>query len=210
MGGCPGETIRAPAGTKRISNLLRSLRWGKEHIECFLRDEAEKDVKKLKEQGKKILCIWDGSVLEKPESRKREELCPVVSSKAKRLGRTRKGLVFNFPAKKAITVAGVQWTGALIAGMEGGVKVALMSWWTTRGAYATKQRIEEETLLKQCLRQWGNQFLHIFDRGYGTGPWLQVLQYWKVSFVIRWKKGVFFRDSNGKQKKLWQIGQGKR
>jgi hypothetical protein len=88
----------------------------------------------------------------------------VVSSKAKRLGRTKKGLVFNFPAKKAITVTGVQWTGALLTGQEGGVKVVLMSWWTTRGAYATTPRIQEEELLKQCLRQWGNQFLHIFDR----------------------------------------------
>src|SRR2546430_11360681 len=29
-----------------------------------------------------------------------------------------KGLVFNFPPKKAITVAGMQWTGALISGID--------------------------------------------------------------------------------------------
>jgi hypothetical protein len=70
IGAYPRETISAPAGTKRISNLLRSLKWGKEQIERFLREEADKEVNRLKEQGKRILCIWDGSVLEKPESNK--------------------------------------------------------------------------------------------------------------------------------------------
>ena len=200
----------AAAGTKRVSNLLRSLKWSKMQIDRFLREEADKEVKKLRGEGKRILCIWDGSVLEKPESSRIEGLCPVVSSKAKRLNRTRKGLVFNFPAKKAITVTGMQWTGALLTGMQGGVKVALMNWWTTKGDYATQQRIQEEELLKYCMRHWGNQFLHLFDRGYSSGPWLQVLAYWKVKFVIRWKKGHIFLDENGKQKKLWQISQGKK
>lgn len=210
MDGLPGAAPTAPAGTKRLSNLIRSLKWNVGQIDRFLLDEAEKEVKRLRDQGKRILCIWDGSVLEKPESSKIEGLCPVVSSKAKRLHQNKKGLVFNFPPKKAIIVAGMQWTSVLLTGMEGLVTVALMSWWTTRGDYATNQRAEEEALLRKCFRQWGDQFLHIFDRGYGTGPWLQVLQTWKVRFVIRWKKGLFFRDQNGKAKKLWQIGQGKK
>lgn len=41
-------------------------------IDRYLLEEADKEVKKLKEQGKRILCIWDGSVLEKPESSKIE------------------------------------------------------------------------------------------------------------------------------------------
>lgn len=100
--------LSATAGTKRISNLLRSIKWSVLHIDRYLLEEAGKEVKKLKEQGKRILCIWDGSVIEKPESSKIEGLCPVVSSKAKRLHRSRKGLVFNFPPKKAITVTGMQ------------------------------------------------------------------------------------------------------
>jgi len=52
--------------------------------------------------------------------------------------------------------------------------------------------------------------LHIFDRGYASGPWLRVLESWRVSFVSRWKKGLHFFDANGHQKKLWQIGQGKK
>jgi hypothetical protein len=210
MDGYDGLSTSAPAGTKRVGNLIRSLKWSFFHIDQYLLEEADKEVKKLKEQGKRILCIWDGSVLEKPESSKLEGLCPVISSKAKRLNRNRKGLVFNFPPRKAITVTGMQWTGVLLAGMEGIPKVAIMRWWTTKGDYATKLRKYEEEVLRKCMRQWGNILLYIFDRGYASGPWIQLLQSLKVRFVIRWKKGHYFRDVKGDQKKLWQIGQGKK
>ena len=107
-------------------------------------------------------------------------------------------------------VAGMQWTGALIAGMEGPVKVAGMSWWTTKGDYATKMREQEEALLRIYIRRWGNTLLHVFDRGYSSGPWIQLLQSLRVQFVIRWKKGHYFLDAKGNKKKLWQVGQGKR
>src|SRR6266480_5653730 len=95
MDGYRGLSATATAGTKRISNLIRSIKWSILQIDRYLLEEAEKEVRTLKEQGKRILCIWDGSVIEKPESSKLEGLCPVVSSKAKRLNRSRKGLVFN-------------------------------------------------------------------------------------------------------------------
>ncbi len=210
LDGYDGSSARATAGTKRVGNLIRSLKWSFLHIDHYLLEEANKEVKKLKEQGKRIFCLWDGSVLEKPESSKIEGLCPVVSSKAKRLNRTRKGFVFNFPPKKAITVTGMQWTGALIAGMEGLPKVAIMRWWTTKGDYATNLRKAEEEVLRTCLRKWGDLLLYIFDRGYASGPWIQLLQDFKVRFVIRWKKGHVFFDSSGQEKKVWQIGRGKK
>jgi hypothetical protein len=210
LDGIRGLSTSAPAGTKRVGNLLRSIKWTVSSIDQFLLSEADQEVKSLKAQGKRILCIWDGSIVEKPESRAAEGLCPVTSSKAKRLNRSRKGLVFNMPAKRPVMVAGMQWTGALIAGMEGTIKVALMSWWTTKGEYATRMRIQEEALLRTCVRKWGDLLFHVFDRGYASGPWLQLLQTLRVKFVIRWKKGHYFRDANGAQKKLWQIGQGKR
>ena len=210
MDGYDGLSVSAPAGTKRVGNLMRSLKWSFFHVDRYLLEEADKEVKRLKEQGKRILCLWDGSVLEKPESRKLEGLCPVVSSKAKRLHQNRKGLVFNFPPQKAITVIGMQWTGALIAGMEGLPKVAIMRWWTTKGDYATKLREYEEKVLRDCIRKWGDLLLYVFDRGYASGPWLQLLQALKVRFVIRWKKGLIFFDGSGAEKKLWQIGQGKK
>jgi Transposase DDE domain len=210
LDGYRGLSVNAPAGTKRLSNLLRSLKWSFLQIDQFLLTEADKEVKRLREQGRRVLCIWDSSVIEKPESEKLEGLGPVVSSKAKRRNRSKKGLVFNFPPKKAITVAGMQWSAAVICGMSGLVKVAAMSWWTTKGDYATKLRTQEEGMLRQCVRQWGNLLLNIFDRGYGTGPWLQVLDALRQRFVIRWKAGLNFIDANGAVKKLWQIGQGKK
>jgi hypothetical protein len=208
--GYPGQATTATARTKRIGNLLRSLKWSILQIDRYLLDEADKEVERLREHGKRILCIWDESVLEKPESEKLEGLCPVVSSKAKRLQRSKKGVVFNFPPKKAITVMGMEWTGALITGMEGMIKVAVMSWWTTKGDEATKLREQQELLLRKVFRRWGSQLLHIFDRGAASGPWIKVLQQLGIRFVIRWKKGHCFFDAKGEKKKLWQIGLGKK
>jgi Transposase DDE domain len=210
MDGYDGLSVSAPAGTKRVGNLIRSLKWSFFHIDQYLLEEADKEVKRLRKQGKRILCLWDGSVLEKPESSTIEGLCPVVSSKAKRLNRSRKGLVFNFPPQKAITVTGMQWTGALIAGMQGIPKVAIMRWWTTRGDYATNLRKYEEEVLRSCVRKWGDILLYIFDRGYASGPWMQVLQALRVRFVTRWQKKHFFVNAQGEEKKLWQIGHGKK
>jgi hypothetical protein len=210
MDGYQGLSRSAPAGTQRISNRLRSLKWSILQIDDYLLKEADKEVKRLKEQGKRILFPWDDSVIEKPESRALEGLCPVTSSKAKRLHRNQKGLVFNFPTKKPITVAGMQWTAALITGMEGRVSVALMSWWSTRGDSAIKLREQQEAMLRRCVRTWGDILLHLFERGDASGPWLQVLQSLKVRLVMRGKKGHVFFNAKGEEKKLWQIGQGKK
>ncbi len=210
MDGYQGLSVSAAAGTKRISNLIRSIKWSVFHIDQYLAEEADKEVKRLKDLGKRVLCIWDGSVVEKPESSRAEGLCPVVSSKAKRLNRSRKGHVFNMPAVRPILVTGMHWTGALIAGLEGIPKIALMSWWTTKGDYATKTRKQEEEMIRTCVRKWGDILIHIFDRGYASGPWIQFLQTLKVKFVIRWIKKHNFFDMKGEEKKLWQIGRGKK
>jgi len=208
--GKPGQSKRGTAGTKRLGNLIRSLKWSPWYIDHFLLNEADKEVNALKKEGKRILCIWDESVLEKPESEKAEGLCGVVSSKAKRLHRWKKGVTFNFPPKKAITVTGMEWTGALITGMEGTIKVAVMSWWTKKGDYATKLRKEQERLLRKVVRKWGNMLLHVFDQGASSGAFIQVLEKLRVPFVIRWKKGHNFFDAAGVNKKLWEIGRGKK
>ena len=191
MDGYDGLSTSAPAGTKRIGNLIRSLKWNISHIDTYLLEEADKEVKSLKKQGRKVLCIWDGSVIEKPESQASEGLAPVISSKAKRLSRSKKGRIFNMPAVRPIMVVGMHWTGALIAGLEGVPKVALMSWWTTKGEYATRTRAQEEKLLRICIRKWGDTLTHVFDRGYSSGPWIQFLQSLRIKYIIRWKKRSF-------------------
>ena len=71
-------------------------------------------------------------------------------------------------------------------------------------------REQEEVLLRICVRRWSDTLLHVFDRGYCSEPWLQVLQSLRVKFVIRWEKGHYFFDATGSKKKLWQVGQGKK
>ena len=210
MEGYSGLSPRAPAGTKRLGNLLRSLKWSVVQIDEYLLSEANKEVQQLKAQGKRILCLWDGSVLEKPESTTLEGLAPVLSSKAKRRNRSKKGLLFNMPHLRPIRVMGMEWTGTLITGLQGIPKVAIMSWWTTKGAYAEKLREKEESLLRTCVRHWGPLLTYVFDRGYASGPWLQVLEKFRATFVIRWIKKHIFYDQEGREKKLWEIGRGKR
>ncbi|GHP00387.1 hypothetical protein KSF_104340 [Reticulibacter mediterranei] len=96
--GYDGYASSAAAGTKRVGKLLRSVKWTVGLIDRSLLEKADKEVTKLKGQRKRILCLWDGNVVEKVESEKLEGLCPVLSSKAKRRGRTKRGLVFNWPA----------------------------------------------------------------------------------------------------------------
>jgi hypothetical protein len=135
LNGYGEEACSAAAGTKRVGKLLRSVKWTVGLIDRYLLEKADEEVQKLKVQGKRILCIWDGSVVEKAESEKSEGLCPVLSSKAKRRSRTKRGLVFNWPAPRPVRVMGMQWTAALIVGMQGLPHLALSRWWTTKGVF---------------------------------------------------------------------------
>jgi len=45
---------------------------------------VEKRYEKLKMEGEEVYVIWDGSVIEKPESQKAKDLCAVKSSKVAR------------------------------------------------------------------------------------------------------------------------------
>jgi len=208
--GYDGYASSATAGTKRVGNLLRSVKWTVGIIDRYLLSKADEEVNKLREQGKRILCLWDGSVLEKAESEKAEGLCPVLSSKAKRRQRTKRGYVFNWPAARPVRVMGMQWSAALIAGMQGLPHLAVTRWWTTKGIYAMKLPDTEEELLRVTVRKWGPLLVHVFDRGFASGYWLQVLRKYGARFVIRWIKTHVFLTGWGAEKKVWQIGQGKR
>src|SRR5258708_24574337 len=83
LSGYEGEAHSDTAGTKRVGKLLRSVKWTVDLIDRYLLEKADEEVQKLKEQGKRILCLWDGSVVEKAESEKLEGLCPVLSEPRK-------------------------------------------------------------------------------------------------------------------------------
>jgi len=63
----PGQ---APAGTKRISNLLRSNKWHYGLIDRFFWQEGDRRVTALHNSGEAAVVVWDESVIEKPESSK--------------------------------------------------------------------------------------------------------------------------------------------
>jgi hypothetical protein len=200
---------QAPAGTKRLSHLLHSKKWEKTLLERFLWEKAEKKIDELREEKEEILCIWDSSVIEKPESEHTEGMCAVRSSKARRLKKQRKGN-WNPAGGKAITVLGVEWITLLIVGMHGIAEVANMRWWTRKGKDATSQQEEEKHILWERALCWRRTVIHVFDRGYASKRWLQQLHTFDLRFVIRWKKGHLFLDQQGKEKKLWEIARGKR
>ena len=65
-------------------------------------------------------------------------------------------------------------------------------------------------MLRVLVRSFGPLLTFVFDRGYASGPWLEVLARFRVRFVIRWIKKQVFIDQEGREKKLWEIGRGKR
>lgn len=209
LGAYMTNPAQAPAGTKRLSNLLRCTKWGKELIDRYIWEQADKRRKELNASGEEALCIWDGSVIEKPESEKGEGLCAVKSSKAARLKKPKKG-AFNQPGGKAVVVMGIEWLGVLLVGMSGIPTVVNMKWWTRKGTKASKQRDQEEMLLTRIARRWGKSVIHVFDRGYVGAPWLAVLQRLGLYFVTRWKKGLSFFDEEGNLRKLGDIVRYKR
>ena len=54
----------SPAGTKRISNLLRSKKWRSSLIDTFLFNRTTDRVKELERKGKRALLLWDDSRIE--------------------------------------------------------------------------------------------------------------------------------------------------
>lgn len=208
LGGYLLSPAQAPAGTKRLSNLLRSQRWTHGVIEAFLWRRGDERIQALKAAGEEALVVWDESVLEKAESLELEGLCPVRSTVAHRLKRIKRG--FYTPPSGVTFVPGMHWVGLLVIGLRGSPEVAAMRWWTTRGEVASSKRSEEEKLLIESVRRWGRAVLHVWDRGFAGAPWLSSALAHHVRFVLRWQKGYKLLDSQGRKRKAWEICRGKR
>jgi hypothetical protein len=209
LGGYLLSPERAPAGTKRISNLLRSPKWSSEEISEYLWEQAEERVEELQASGEQALAIWDESVIEKAESLKAEGLCAVRSSKAVRLKRIKPGY-FNPPGGRPIFVPGFHWLQVLVLGMKGAPTQAHMRWWTTRGEEMSDRRSQEEEVLWEITCRLGLAVLHVFDRGFAGTPWLTMLFVHAVLFVLRWPKNYKLIDEQGRLRKPGEISKGKR
>lgn len=199
----------APAGVKRIANLLHSVRWSGDVVDDFLWRQADQHLHELHNTDQVAYILWDESVLEKPESLKTERLCAVRSSKAARLKRIKPGY-FNPPGGRPVCVPGFHWLQIVVVGLRGRLTVAHLHFWTTRGAAASQRLPEESALLQTLADRWGAQVVHVWDRGFAGEPWLSAALAQRVRFIVRWKKGNKLVNAQGELKKAWEISRGKR
>lgn len=186
LGGFVKGFKHSPAGTKRISNLLRSKKWNSELIDNHLFARAKDRIHQMKEQGKRPLILWDDSRVEKNESWIAEGLCSVFSSKGQRLTRIRPGF-FN-PPRGRICVPGFQWTGVFLSHLGGVPSVCQMTWWTTRGRFKEDPDNIIYRLLKKLHQHIDQALVHVLDRGYANEKMLRYLFSFKQAFIIRWKQ----------------------
>ena len=185
LGGYLCGFSHAPAGTKRISNLLRSPKWKADLIDQFLFNRSKERISQLRPKGKRPLALWDDSRLEKPESWFVQGLCSVHSSKGKRLTKIKHG--FYRPPANRIGVPGFKWSAILISAIGQVPSVCMMSWWTTRGKFKEVGSNIIYRMLKKMHQQFGRTVLHILDRGYANLKMLEWLFHFEQDFVIRWK-----------------------
>lgn len=189
LGGYLCGHAHAPAGTKRISNLLRSKKWTAGFLDSHFFSRSVQRTEELLESGKRPLLLWDDSRIEKHESWFAEGLCSVWSSKAKRLTQIRPG--YYRPPKERICVPGFKWTGVFLSTLGCSPSVCQMSWWTTKGKNKESADNIIWRLLDKCQKALPKGVLHVFDRGYASEKMLRYLFHFNQDFLIRWKKNVY-------------------
>ncbi|MCB0635760.1 MAG: transposase [Lewinella sp.] len=180
---------KGPAGTKRLSNLLRSKKWTSKFIDDYFFAQAMQGVTELTQAGKRALLLWDDSRVEKHESWVCEGLCSVWSSKAKRLTRMRPG--YYRPPKERICVPGIEWSAVFLSALGQPPRVAQMTWWTSRGKYKEDPDNIIWRLLRKIAQQVSHPVLHVFDRGYASEKMIRYLLHFEQDFLIRWRKNVY-------------------
>jgi hypothetical protein len=111
------DPAQAPAGTKRLSNLLRSPKWEANGLSLCLWRPATQRLVALESGEETPLLIGDTRVLEKPESLASPDLGAVRSSKAHRLTHLKPG--FDHPPTRPLVVPGWRWIGRLLLGLSG-------------------------------------------------------------------------------------------
>lgn len=200
---------QAPAGTKRISNLIGSERWGQPEIESYLWEQADQAIDQRLNPQEDVYVIWDESVLEKPESLKAERLCAVRSSKSRRLMRIKPGY-YNPPTGRPVFVPGLNWLQVVITSLTGVPTLAHIRFWTTRGEAKTTKRDEEFLLLRDLAHRWDRSVIHLWDRGFAGAPWLGFAILFQVRFIVRWQKNYKLITPDGRELKTWQCTRGKR
>jgi hypothetical protein len=204
------DGLKGGGGTKRLGTLIRHRQWKASDIDSFLWQRADARLRQWEQLGEEGLVIWDGTVLEKPESLAAEGLCAVRSSKAARLTHMKKG--YYHPPGAPIFVPGLHGIGLLLAGRKeslGPASLIALRWWTSRGPLASYEKDENCKLLRQATQWWGRRVVHVFDRGYASGPWLGALRGFDCRFILRWKLKYHLVSAAGVKQAAWKIARGK-
>jgi Transposase DDE domain len=209
LGGKLLSPAQAPAGTKRISNLLRNKNWQDKLINLFLWQKATSQVEEWLKAEQTIYALWDESVVEKHETMQSKHLCAVRSSKAKRLTRIRPGF-WKKPCSSPIYVAGLNWSSILLTTLTDVPQLATFRWWTTRGKHLTDLAKVHQQLLQEIKEKLADVVVHVFDRGFASTSWLAKLLYQHQRFILRWKSSYKLVNGKGEEKKTYLHSVGKR
>lgn len=200
LGSYVSHATKAPAGTKRISNLLRSKKWSHDFIETYFLSMGVERSRALKSKGKQVLFLWDDSVVEKPESWFVEGLCPVGSSKAKRLTRVKPG--YYRPPGERICVPGFEWSSVLMTTLDTVPALVMMRWWSTRGKERTDRQSTFLLMLKALCKVFKDNVLHVLDRGFASAWVLEKFFRFEQKFLIRWIKSHLLLDKEGVSRRV--------
>lgn len=205
LGGYLLPPDQAPAGTKRLSNLLHSAKWKAQVVERFLWQRAEEHRAALAAAGEAVWVAWDESTWEKPESQELEGLNTIRSEKAARLHRWRPKVGNNPPQARRTVVPGLEWVAVVVMGWVGAPTLAALRWWSPRGPQPSDKRTEESKLLHRCARGWGGHVTHLFDQGFAGSPWLGQVLRLEVRAVIRWAARYAVLNAERRQMSLGQL-----
>jgi Transposase DDE domain len=201
--------LQGPAGTKRISNLLRNQDWDHQLIEDCLLEKAITQAQHWRKEGKQVFALWDDSVVEKHETLKNKHLCAVRSSKAKRLTRIRPGF-YQKCCQKTIHVAGLQWSAILLTTLTNTPCLALFRFWTSRGKHATEQKIVHHKLLTTLKEKLADAITYVLDRGFGNSVFVGQLLGKQLHFLVRWRSSYQLVNAKGELKKAYLHSVGKK
>jgi hypothetical protein len=138
LGGYLLSPEQAPAGKKRLENLLHSTKWKAQLIKDWFLQQADARLDAWQAQGHDALAIWDHRPWEKPESEQSEGLCAVPSSQGKRLPHFKPG--FFTPPHGPIMVPGLHWLTVLLVGRsqsQDPLQLGFIDWWSRRRVHAT-------------------------------------------------------------------------
>lgn len=211
LGGYINGHQHAPAGTKRISNLLRNEDWDYKVIKEGLLNKTQERLSAENQRGKQWLMHWDDSVLEKAESWKIEGLCSVFSSKASRLTKIKPGYYKKYGR---ICVPGFEWSAAVLSSLSDSPTICNMEWWTTKGKHRECGSNIFYRMLREAVQMitpTNAEVWHVFDRGYANVRTLDYLiNHFNQHFIIRWKSQHLLVNANGETKNTYKHSIGKK